>query len=333
MSGEDDTTTDIETVGDLRVRSEDIGFATEELIACERCARPNSPTRETCLYCGHPLRDSIGDATDAPELEDWEPGFNLVITDFSGVGRSEVARIASLLKIEPATLELAAEIGRPVPIARLASAGRASSLQSAMSDMSVTARVIADESLELSRPSVRLRRIEFGDSRLNVELFGTGETVDIDRDHLLLIFVGVKTEERTEEVKKQKRKATKTLADSQTSETELVVEIYSARERSIGWRIPTTGFDFSCLGETKSLLSAENMSALVERLTEFAPNAVVCNDYEIVRPVLDQAWPIAPNTDTRRSLTGYARKELTRVVTIDNERQLLRYSRLQRQLV
>src|SRR5688500_2575287 len=58
-------------------------FTAEELIACEKCARANAPTRMNCLYCGAllPVTEQRAELVrpTLKKLEEWEQGINVVL--------------------------------------------------------------------------------------------------------------------------------------------------------------------------------------------------------------------------------------------------------------
>ena len=65
------------------IRSEEIGFATRELLACPRCSRTNSPERQDCIYCGESIFAATPDLfknANVHPVEPWELGYNLVLT-------------------------------------------------------------------------------------------------------------------------------------------------------------------------------------------------------------------------------------------------------------
>jgi hypothetical protein len=94
------------------------------------------------------------------------------------------------------------------------------------------------------------------------------------------------------------------------------------------------GFDYSCLGEGKGLLAAENFEALVAALRARAPSAVYDEEYARLRPLLADVWPSAERTESlglRRDRPGRVNTEA--VTTVSNEGQFTRYSRLRQLLV
>ncbi len=108
-----------EMVGDIPVRTEEIGFPHADLIACTKCSKLNSPQRGACLYCGSVLaaeanRDAAKHEAHGP-LEEWEIGYNVAITHAPDSGSLPTA--TNLLGLEAEVTELLAN-GR-LPAARL----------------------------------------------------------------------------------------------------------------------------------------------------------------------------------------------------------------------
>ena len=67
--------------------------------ACGRCAKPNPPNRLNCLYCENSrvFRDSRCHSLQTGEIENWEPGVNIVAT---AVARGGFRAIAAAVAIE-----------------------------------------------------------------------------------------------------------------------------------------------------------------------------------------------------------------------------------------
>jgi len=194
--------------------------------------------------------------------------------------------------------------------------------------LGVQAQVIADQSLHPDSRPVRLRTITFDEAELRLQPFNPGADEVLASADLALIAVGVIFEERFESLERRKRKEAKTLSESQLSFDEAVVDIYS-RHDPLGWRIPATGFDFSCLGQDKARLAAENMSRLITRLREFSPSARIVDDYAELRSLLERCWPSESRKDARRIPGGFGRKDVASVVMTSNRGQWTKYSRLQ----
>ncbi len=113
----------------------------------------------------------------------------------------------------------------------------------------------------------------------------------------------------------------------------MLIDIYSA-DTEQGWRITTKGFDFSTLGKEKTLLAADNVRLLLERVKHFAPNALVADEYPELIGLLDEVWEIERRTDFGGlKRTGVWRAGFAKVARTSNLEQFGRYSRLQRILL
>jgi hypothetical protein len=329
MSDTDDTNSDLERLRELPIRSEEIGFAQEAMVACEKCGRSNAPNRDICMYCGAGLAGPGAEAShEIREPESWENGYNVVVltSDTDNI-EPAVRTIASLLATEIEALRAILASGKRLPIARVGSETQADVIVQRLAGFGIEARVVSDEAL-VTNP-VRLRAVQFTDDELFLELFGTPGTVRLQREDLALIVSGVLLESRTESIEKRKRRETKTLSQIQTSSDMPVIDLYSKADPT-GWRIPATGFDFSCLGPGKSLLVAENMESLTSALLLFSPGAKLVNDYSDLRPMLEHSWPGESRTDALGfQRTGVAGKGLSKIFTTNNSLQFEKYSRLQ----
>jgi hypothetical protein len=332
MSESGDQHSDLDRLRDLPIRSEELGFAPNEMIACEKCARGNAPNRSECIYCGAHLGGETAPQSklDFREPESWESGFNVIVMRPGEDSGHEAAKmLAGILSAEPDVILTILESGKALPVARVASEANAAFIEEKLAGCGLDTRTVSDEALVPSQVPVRLRKLEFASDGLKFEVFGKDESGVIAREDLGLIVPGVLLEGRTESIEKRKRRANVTLSETQTSSDQPVIDIYSKHD-PLGWRIPASGFDFSCLGAQKSLLVADNMESLVARLAAYSPTAKLANDYPNVRPLLEHCWPSESRRDglgLQRS--GFARKNLASVFTTNNLLQFTKYSRLQ----
>ena len=109
---------------------------------------------------------------------------------------------------------------------------------------------------------------------------------------------------------------------------EPVFELH-CRRLSTSYRFSANSFDFSCLGETKSLLAAENLAKLLDRFSENAPHAGLDDSYNVVRKALELVWPSQQQNES----SGWRRERPGKYIVgsateTSNERQFMRYSRL-----
>ena len=310
----------------LPVRSEEIGFSPDQMIACEGCGKSNPPNRAVCLYCAAEL-SGVGIAKSQIGVpDDWENGFNVVVVEADGaeIDRASVY-VSSLFGTKRETVAEILTVGKALPLCRVETENQAGLISERLSEFGIRTRVIPDDSLTPASLPTRLKSIGFDGQQLKLELFGGGDDRTLERQDLVLIIPGVIREERIESVERRKLFAKKTLSETQTSFDKPVIDIYS-RSDPAGWRVPASGFDFSCLGTEKSLLVSENMKRLILKLVEFAPSAKLVDDYAQVSSILESSWPSGTSQDKQ---VGRRRKDVSNVVTKNNTSQLTRYSRLQ----
>ena len=332
MDNEDpDNSTAEDRLGDMPIRSEEIGFAPDELTRCAGCGKPNAPNRSACLYCGAELTGSAkGNKLDLRPLEIWENGFNVVAMSAAVDDLERVARaISPITSTEAATIVSMLSSGRSLPIARVESEYLAAVLSEKLADLGVETRTISDAALQPNTRPVRLRKIELSGDDLLLTLFNNSAEARLAVSDLALMVVGTLIEGRVESVQKRKRGTNQTVSEIQTSSDLPVIDLYS-RDDPGGWRISAHGFDFSILGNGKSMLAGENMRRLIATLSERSPDARVVDDFDEMSPLLENWWPGESRRDAfgfKRS--GFGRKDLTSVSISNNSIQLLKYSRLQ----
>lgn len=321
-----------EWVDGVRVRTENIAFAAEALVTCGKCSRPNAPTREVCIYCGTALESKVADggrAIDMRKLDAWEKGYNVVLLPDNESVCIEIAAAAKILSLESDTLNEILEKGAPLPLARVESEDDADEIVGKLGEMGIDACVISDRSLAEDVQPKRLREIRFGWDSITATLFNTPETVTIQADALALIVLGAIFESKTETIEKRKKKESKTLEEWETSADQVLVDIYTAHDPA-GFRIPATGFDFSCLGSEKGMVAGENIRKLVAKLREFAPGVRVVDGYISQRRALGHIWKVETTKDfsgLRRS--GFGKKDFGKTQLSNNTGQFTKYSRLQ----
>jgi hypothetical protein len=327
MASDGDQNPEPEWLLNLPLRAEEIGFSPDELVECKKCGKANPPNRPTCLYCANEIGGVAPARIDLRELDDWENGFNVVLIRARGADVDRAAfELASLLKSEKEFLQTIFSAGRSIPIARVELENQARAISEKLAAFGIGVKIIPDEELQPSSPPARLRSIAIDDGELKLQMFGSNQVEVIKRDQLALIVPGLIIAEKTESIERRKRRSTKTLNSTATSADAQVIDVYSS-ENPTGWRIPPSGFDFSCLGSEKALLVANNMNTLVARLVEFSPTAKLIDDYQNVRSMLEHAWPTEARRDTNR--LGVGRKKFSSVFTTNNMVQFTKYSRMQ----
>jgi hypothetical protein len=332
-----------EWLKDLPATAEVPGFKPEDLVACEKCARKNPPTRANCVYCGTGLNISA-DKTAAivPNLrpvEAWEKGFNLIILPKSVAGNvhneESVRAVSKVLKFELPELNALLGKGIPLPVARVSTRAEAASLASQLTAFGFETTLGPDEDLNIAAAPVRLRGIEVDDETITFHHFNTGETRRCRWEEIALVVTGsifeIKKESTERYTKKESEK--KFTPVSEMSSDEPVVDIYCDSENT-GWRILTRGFDFSFLGAQKSLLAVENIKHAVELLRQRATGARIDENYLRVRKDLNLAWPVEEKMESyKMQRDGVSKFNIDQVKSLSNSAQFLKFSRLQWRLL
>lgn len=301
------------------------------MLSCKKCGKSNPPNRLKCFYCAEPLEvlvEKVGTTKlNLRELENWENGYNLIYLPQPDRPNIDIAEASRLLSLAPEFVNRVLSSPSPVPIIRIERA-ESEIIQNKLAELGIRCTIVPDERLTSEKMPIRLRNLKFeGDSILAFD-FNSNRQLELGRDDLALIVVGAIFESETATTEKRKKKETKILDQIETSSDEMVIDIYT-RSDSTGLRIRVSGFDFSCLGEGKNLIAAENMKRLLSELRGFAPGATVVDDYRQKREVLDEIWEI----ERRKDFLGPQRlgfgRDFGKIASSNNVQQFTKYSRLQ----
>lgn len=316
---------------DPNIQTENIAFAPDELITCDNCGRKNPPTRFNCIYCAKELAVNIENAASIRflprKLELWERGYNLILSERSDV--VDIPKVAQLLSMEIGDLTLILEAGKPLPLARVETEKQASVMLTALAQLGLVCSVVSDTDLAADKPPVRLSGIEFFEDGLALVDFNTGRLIEIKSDDLALLVPGLIIESRVDSLEKRGLRGKKKLvAETPTVLDGSILDIYS-KDDGIGFRVHLAGFDFSCLGEDKTLLASENIRRLAVVLQKQCPNSKTIDDYQAVRQALGFVWEV----ETRKDTQGFERAGVRAVASTSNLNQFTKYSRLQWQLL
>lgn len=322
-------------VKNLPVQTENIAFASDEMIDCGKCKRANPPNRLKCLYCGAELEFS--DAQTGlikpvlRKLEAWEKGFNLIFLpdESSKPDAEKLKEIHRMTRIETEILQKIFESETPLPIARAESEKEAEIVRQRFEENGIKTALLSDEKIAVETPPVRLRGMEFSGGKLYLINFNTDDIFEKSREDLELIVVGAIFQKRVESTEKRNKKGENSLLGStETATDEKLFDIYF-RGDDTGFRIEQRGFDFFCLEDEKGILAAENIPKLVKKLKAFAPDAKLIEDYLPNRFSIGQIWQIAERRDSK----GLVRENLGKfnlgnVTTMSNLEQFTKYSRM-----
>lgn len=332
-----DESQDGRCIGELPVTSENIGFAPEEMNACVKCGRTNSPARPTCFYCSANLEIFLASGERGTlisrELEIWEKGFNVVYLPQENAAEPDIAAAARFVSIEAVALRKVTNAASAFPIARLESAADAEKTVEYLSGCGMKCSVVPDEILRSDTLPKRLRSVRFAGNAVFLTTFNINEEIEFRGDDVVLIVAGAVFEAKTETIEKRKKKESSVVLETQSESKGGLIDIYVSGD-SAGYRIPITGFDFSCLGTQKSILAAENIQRLAVVFRNFAARAKFAGDYAAVRKLLDHVWPLGRRRDSYGGQAkGFGGKDFTNIETTNNLQQFTKYSRLQRQLL
>lgn len=318
------------------IQTENIAFQADEMVDCEACDRKNPPNRLNCMYCGGGLAVKAEFADHVSpifrKLEAWEKGVNVIL--HTANSDADAKKAAILLQIETPFFEKIVSAKTPLPVARIESAVEADLLISRLGEIGFNCSIVTDENLDADDVPVRASGIDISDGIISVVDFNTREVIAIPTDELALIVTGMLSKSKVDLLEKKGRHGkSKPLDATETVSDEAVIDIYS-RNDAKGFRINLAGFDFSCLGEEKSLLANENIRRLAVFLKGSALNARLVSDYVAIRHTLADVWEVDTRRDPKgRQRAGFGKVEFGSVASTSNLRQFTKYSRLQWQLL
>ena len=309
--------------------SEPQGFTPDQMITCDECLRANPPTRINCLYCSVPLPMTESSARlRRPILrrpEKHQLGYNTILLPSGATFSTEaVSEAASLLKLKETGLERILAAGVPLPLARTASREEADLIFERLQALGFKVVTLSDEG------SVkRVKSMVFEEAQLVLNARQPTDVVEVQWSNVLLLVPARLIEKRVEVKEVKSRRVENEILDTSEFFTDQpVIDIYLSTH-SETWRVSASGFDFSCLGSEKALITTENMTRLQRRLLAQATTARFDDSYNRLRPVLDLVWE--PEQETKSS--GWRRERPGKLslgmATINsNEPQFTRYSRL-----
>ena len=324
---------EIQEIDGIPIRTEQIGFDSTEMIACGHCRKSNPPNRLDCLYCGNDLELPTSIASEIqlrhamPEL--WEPGVNVIVT--GGVLDSDRETILKTLSIDAETLEKAFGCEPPFPLVRT-NEEDAEAVIKRLQNAGLVVRHCMDRSLNSDQPPTRLRGIVFDSGSVELLLFNRDVVKRFDNSAISLVVSGSILETESESTVKRKRKETMRFGEHISSSDHAVIDLYAKGEVG-GFRILPHGFDFSCLGDRKSLLAVENVQTLKDMLRANFSNSVFDESYGSKMPLLDSVWPRTVTNTSKGFHRVGARVQRSVGEAVSNADQFTRYSRMRRGLL
>ena len=321
---------------DPAIQSENIAFDRDEMVACSRCLRNNPPNRLNCLYCANgldlPTEKTATTELKLRKLESWERGVNIILRNADPV--ADIKGAASLMSIELESLAAIVGTQCELPIARVENLQTADTLITQLQSLGFTCFSVTDELLAIEKPNIRISGIEIGPGEFGAKDFNTGQFTRFATYKIALIVEGVISKTKVDTIEKRRLRGESKLIDqSSVAADARILDIYPA-DQIIGFRLMPTGFDFSCLGDQKTLLARENWGRLIDFLRSKLPTAKYVGNYATVRTALETIWPTESRNETKGLIqTGFGKREFGSVATTSNLEQFNRYSRLQRQLL
>ena len=321
--------------------SEPAGFSADQMIRCDECLRANPPTRVNCLYCAAvlPVTESTARLR-KPTLkqpEKHEPGFNTIALCGNGQGQTadSLQEIADLLKLSIENCERILSAAFPLPLARTASRDEADLVVERLAELGLNTVTLSDETLGTDEASiVRARSLQWDEQQLWIHLSGGKDSCLVNWSDLILLVSGRLTLKKVEVVERMSKRSEKELLNtSEFFNDETIIDLYSSSVDQT-FRIGANSFDFSCLGEDKTLVSGQNLKSLRDAIISRSKNIQVDESYNVLRNALEPVWPIEQETQSsgwRRERPG--KFSLGATTVNSNESQFTRYSRLRRYFI
>jgi hypothetical protein len=306
-------------------------FSASEMVECSACSRANPPTRSNCLYCGAALAVSATNLVrfESADSKSEQGSLSHVVITNPEINETALAELSKISNLSTTELEtLLSSLGSGISFG-IVDPAQAELICQRLRELGVEAFTIADEQLKLDSLPKDVRALEFrDDSLIGVSRRG-GEGAPVPWTDVVLIVVGRLRVTTMEIEEKKTRGGSRMLAERELSTDEAVLDIYT-RNDEIGWRIRSGSFDFSCLGDDKSITAFQNFTALTNVLRDRAVNADVDSAYDRLRSLLVKMWPSEePEGKTERRRAGLRDFHAT-ITSTDNLNEFTRYSRLRR---
>lgn len=268
-------------------------------------------------------------------LEKWEQGYNVTVSpvitnQHHSLSEEALAAAAELLKISPPDLASILSQAIPLPLARAATSEEAQVFLTRLEALGIETRIVPDAVL-ISQPlvPVRIRKIVLDDAGLTAYQNAGSSGISMSWNGVMLLVVGRLTNRRTEILEQRVKRAENRIIDSSEYFTDEPALDFYVKTQETAFRVTAKSFDFSCLGNSKSLVSEENFSALVRLFRERMPEAICDDSYLQQRRLLEGVWPSEQENASagwRRNRPGkYSMESST---ALSNETQFLKYSRL-----
>jgi len=307
-------------------------FAPEEMVTCEACLRTSPPTRAQCMYCGaplHPAGSSAAPETETP-IDENKPAYYVVLFAAATPATFDefvIDQLAARFQLKTEELRAALATGAPAPFATYASEDDSQRAAEELRNVGFASLSVADADLNNDIPQVNIHSLEFSDAGATGVSKNGRERRFAAWDDLSLIVTGRLFIHRLEIDERRSRNSVKPLDRRELTQDRPVIDVYST-SGDAPWRIAVNDFDFSCLGERKSLTAFDNARELIQLVMDRSP-AEKNDAYARLKSLLANVWPLQNTTSESRSRRPRAgRNEVSTVTASDNETQFNRYSRL-----
>ena len=312
-------------------------FLQDEMLICGFCGRSVPPNRTTCMYCGKPLESASIDKGSAKinvrSPEAWEDGFSLVYSGKDKPSAETIAVAAAMMQVDHEKISRVLDSGIVVPLIYLKFLPDAELLASRLSEIGFGCAIVGDDLLQARTPPTRVRSVIFEENAVLLENFNNGEYSRIDADVRVLLVTGVLLKTSNEVAGKLKKGNLKRPTETLSATDELVLDLYPPND-VYGYRLRTSGFDFSCLKEKMQPLAGANIKALIDELRSRMFNQVFIDSFNLALPQLRSIWPVRETKrsgSVSRGTLGGVHKES--VFETDNTEQFTKFSRLQRHFI
>lgn len=312
---------------DVKLKS----FAPDELLTCNVCLRANPPTRSACIYCAAPLTSRATAGSEEAEAEPQSAAASTVSyvvvppKVLSEVDENLLDQLAGTIQLKSTDVKTALISNSPLLLA--GTREKTSQTVSDLREMGIEGLLVTDADLKLSVANRTIRALELTDEGLTGLPVSSAARLPARWDELVLVVIGRLQTHRSEVEERRRRGGLKPIDRREVADDESVLDLY-IRSSDTGWRISASNFDFSCLGDRKTLTAFDNFRALTNLLGERAA-LTIDDSYLRMRPLLADVWPLQKQTRKgawRRS--GAGKYDMSTVTTTDNEIQFNNYSRL-----
>lgn len=305
-----------------------------KVVACPACNRNNGVHRVACIYCGASLPIEAGKETEKlpnlRPLEEAELGFNLVCFPADSLSdESALREIETVTRLEPIQISELMRATVPVPIARAQTRSDAEIFYKRLLGAGVRTTVIGDDELSVSVPPFRVRRIKpMGDF---LELWSNEltrpETIAW-KNISMFVFGAIRfTQVSTQEETRSRRNGREVKDLSESFRDEFLFDFFD-RQSPRHFRIRSDAFDYSCLGEQRTMLASENYKRLETWFLQGAGDSIVSREFRKLSRAMEPVWPLN-KTILRQPLKriGVGKVAFQSDAFYDNEGQFTRFTR------